>query len=392
VPTRFQRALLLAILLVSLGEVLLVHWATLALSGGGLSAVQWVLAMLGFGAANAFLFPQARKRLHANGIALLFSRTWILGSLAALLTGLLLAVVFVIAEGSGWIAGNAGTAHATGVWLGSAVVALGFGSVLWGASVGSRRVRVDRLTLPLRDLPEPLRALEIAHVTDLHIGPLLRPERLREFVARINDLEPHLIAITGDIFDFDASYVEDGCGELAALRAHHGVFAVLGNHDVYTGSEIIARELAKSTSIHLLRNDWRQIGDSPHRITVAGFEDPGQGWTERWAESEELADLARAIPADAPCILLAHRPSFFRHAARLGFPLVLAGHTHGGQVALPLAHHHNASRLISDTTRGSFVEGESTMYVNRGLGMAGLPLRINCPREIALIRLADASA
>jgi len=391
VPIRFQRALLAAILLVSLGEVLLVHWVTLVLRGRGLGALQWIFALVLFGVANAVLFPPARRRIPAKGLGLVFSRAWILGSVAALLSGLLLAIVFVIAEGSGWIAGSEGAAHATGVWLGGAVIALGFGSVAWGASVGSRRVRVDRVTLPLRDLPEPLGALRIAHVTDLHFGPMLRPPRVRVFVARINDLEPDLVAITGDIFDFDPAYVEDGCAELADLHARHGVFAVLGNHDVYTGPERIARELAEATSIELLRDDWRQIGDPPHRLTVAGIEDTGHGWTERSAESEALESLARAIPSDAPCILLAHRPSYFRHAAQLGFPIVLSGHTHGGQVALPLAHHHNASRLISDTTRGSFAIGDSTLYVNRGLGMAGLPLRINCPREIALIRLADAA-
>lgn len=389
---RFQRALLLAILLVSLGEVLLVHWITLALGNDGLSAWQWAACLAGFGAVNALLFPQARKRIHATGIALLFSRTWILGSLAALFTGLLLAFVFALAEGGGWLSGVDGAARATGIWLGGAVVALGFGSVLWGASVGSRRIRVDRVTLPLRSLAPELHSIRIAHVTDLHIGPLLRPPRLREFVARINDLEPDLIAITGDIFDFDPAYVEDGCGELAGLRGHHGVFAVLGNHDVYTGAEIVAEGLAKSTSIHLLRNEWKQVGEAGAKLTVAGIEDPGHGWTERSAESPELAKLARDIPDDAPCLLLVHRPSYFAHAAQLGFRLVLAGHTHGGQVALPFAHQHNASRLISRWTRGIFVDGASTLYVNRGLGMAGLPLRINCPREIALIRLADSIA
>jgi predicted MPP superfamily phosphohydrolase len=389
---RFQRALLLAIALVSLGEVLLVHWASLALGGPGLSPWQWAAVFAGFGAANALLFPQARKRIHATGIGLLFSRAWILGSIAALFTGLLLAVVLVVAEGSDWLFGAGGAGRATGIWLGGAVVALGFGSVLWGASVGSRRVRVDRVTLPLRHLAPQLHSLQVAHVTDLHIGPLLRLPRLREFVARINDLEPDLIAVTGDIFDFDPAYVEDGCGELAALRARHGVFAVLGNHDVYTGAEIVADGLLRFTGIHLLRNDWKQIGETGAKLTVAGIEDPGHGWTERSCESPELTRLAREIPGDAPCLLLAHRPSYFAHAARLGFPLILAGHTHGGQVALPLAHHHNASRLISRWTRGTFVDGASTLYVNRGLGMAGLPLRINCPREIALIRLAETPA
>jgi predicted MPP superfamily phosphohydrolase len=122
-------------------------------------------------------------------------------------------------------------------------------------------------------------------------------------------------------------------------------------------------------------------------LAIVGIDDPGQGWTEREAESSALERLAREIPDGLPSLLLAHRPSYFTHASQLGFPLVLSGHTHGGQVALPFAHHLNPSRMISDRTRGIFRNGASTLYVSRGLGMAGLPLRINCPREIALIQL-----
>lgn len=389
-PTRFQMTLRLAIGLVSLGEVCLLHWVALVLRGSGLSPVEGLLAFTATLAANQLLFPLARRRLHATGLALLFSRSWILGSLAALLTGSLLAVVFLLVGGGGWLTGDPAAARTVAVWCGGLMVALGFGSVLWGASVGSRRVRVDQVRLPLRSSSPDHHRLRIAHVTDLHIGPLLRPPRLGEFVRRINELEPDFIAITGDIFDFDPAAVEDGCGELAALEARHGTFAVLGNHDVYTGSETVAEGLARWTSIRLLRNEWVRVDVADSPLIFAGIEDSGDGWTERSAESPELARLAREIPEGAPCVLLAHRPSYFEHAAQLGFPLILAGHTHGGQIALPIAHHHNASRLISHRTRGIFVNGASTLYVNRGLGMAGLPLRINCPREIALIRLAVA--
>jgi predicted MPP superfamily phosphohydrolase len=167
---------------------------------------------------------------------------------------------------------------------------------------------------------------------------------------------------------------------------------VLGTPAVHPGAETVADAHPPFPGNHLLRNAWKQIGETGAKLTVAGIVDPGHGWTARSCESPELTRLAREIPGDAPCLLLAHRPSYFAHAARLGFPLILAGHTHGGQVALPLAHHHNASRLISRWTRGTFVDGASTLYVNRGLGMAGLPLRINCPREIALIRLAETPA
>ena len=338
-------------------------------------------------AFNTFALPAARRRLHATGLALVFSRSWILASLAALLAGALLVAVFALSEGGGWLFGNAAFARVAAVWCGGLVILIGFGSVAWGASVGSRRVRVDSVTLPLRSSTPDHHRLRIAHVTDLHIGPLMRPPRLREYVHRINDLAPDFIAITGDIFDFDPAFVEEGCGELAALRAAHGVFAVLGNHDVYTGAETVAAGIASHTAIRLLRNEWVQVDDTGSPLVFAGIEDTGDGWAERSADNAELERLWREVPEGVPCVLLSHRPSYFGHAARVGFSLVLAGHTHGGQVAMPLAHQQNASRLIAHQTRGVFHHGSSTLYVNRGLGMAGLPLRINCPREIALIQI-----
>ncbi len=149
--------------------------------------------------------------------------------------------------------------------------------------------------------------------------------------------------------------------------------------------------LTSLTSIRLLRDEWERVELPGAAFAIAGIEDPGEGWTEHESESAALERLAREIPEGLPCLLLAHRPSYFGHASRLGFPLVLSGHTHGGQVALPFARHWNPSRMISQRTRGIYRQNASTLYVSRGLGMAGLPLRINCPREIALIQLVSES-
>lgn len=382
------RALGLTIAGVSVAEVLLLHWALLAFYGVGLTPGQSLLGLAGTGAFNAAVFPQARRR-SATWLGRVLRRSWIMGSIAALLTGIGLLAVLVVVGGGSALVGNAELGRVVFVWLGGAVIVTGFGTVLWGASVGNYRVVVEPIALPLRGVTPELAGLRIAHITDLHIGPLLQPEQLRRFVRRINRLEADLIVITGDIFDFDPSYVEAGCKELALLEARLGVFGVLGNHDVYTGAEVVADAIARMTPIRLLRDTWESIDVDGVPLVIAGLDDGGEGWTEREAEHQALDRIAGEIPQDAACLLLVHRPSYFAHAAKLGFSLLLAGHTHGGQVALPLAHHHNPSRMISNHTRGVFKNGETTLYVNRGLGMAGLPLRINCPREIALIRFAE---
>ncbi len=387
-PKRMQRILRFMILLLSASEVLLLQWAHFAYAGRGLSGIQALLCGVALTALNFATFPIARRFLHAEGWSVLASRSWIFGSIAALMSGLAMALLlasFTLARGLG---GDADAMTPVFLWLGAMIIVLGYGSVFWGATVGNQRVSIDEVRLPLPGLgPRPGR-LEIVHISDLHIGPLLGAPRLASFVKRINALDASMVVITGDIFDFDPAYVEMGCRELAKISARHGVYAVLGNHDVYTGAEIVARGLAELTSIELLRDDFRQIPHPDGSLVIAGIEDTGEGWTERNADCPALEELARSIPADQPCLLLSHRPSYFAHAQRLGFRLMLAGHTHGGQIALPSAPNHNPSRIISDRTRGIFQLGDATLYVSRGLGMAGLPLRINCPREIALIELA----
>lgn len=393
--SRFARIFALAILLLAVGETLLAHWLSLAWRGRGLGVLEWFAGGTALIGLNYVLFPLARRRMHGRGAALVASRTFILGSVGALLTGILLAFVFILIQGGAWVSGTSGSEHDILVWTGGLVIALGFGAIAWGASYGQSRIQVDRITLPIHhpagQAPE-VTGLQIAHITDLHIGPLLKPDRLRVFVDRINQQGNDIVAITGDIFDFDPAYIADGCRELARLEARYGVFAVLGNHDVYTGTEAVAAGLAEFTAIRLLRNEWEELAlGETGGLIVAGIEDDGQGWTERESENPVLAELAAAMPRHLPSLLLAHRPAWFSHAARLGFDAVLAGHTHGGQVAFPGAPHQNLSRMIANRTRGVFTESRSAMYVSRGLGVAGLPLRIGCPREIALIRLQPAN-
>jgi hypothetical protein len=168
------------------------------------------------------------------------------------------------------------------------------------------------------------------------------------------------------------------------------VFAVLGNHDTYTGTEkVVAALRDHAPSLRLLRKELVRVPVSAP-LYLAGVDDPGRDWAARDVDLPDLQALAEKMPTDGPTVLLVHRPEAFPQAARLGFSLVLAGHTHGGQLALPsVGGRLNLARLFTRYHRGLFRENGSVLYVNRGAGVAGPALRINCPREITTIELVS---
>ena len=264
------------------------------------------------------------------------------------------------------------------------------GMLLWGFTGGQAHLTHTHLRIPLENLSEGLRGLRIVQTSDLHIGNNMQGRRLERLVERINALDPDLVVMTGDIFDFDPSFLERGARALAGLRTRYGVFAVLGNHDTYVGAEEVAVALRDyAPDLRLLRKEVVRLPVSAP-LYLAGIDDPGRDWTARGADLPDLQALAEKMPGDGPTVLLVHRPEAFPQAARLGFPLVLAGHTHGGQLALPsFGGRLNLARLITRYHRGLFRENGSVLYVNRGVGVAGPALRVNCPREITTIELGS---
>jgi predicted MPP superfamily phosphohydrolase len=373
--------------ILGISETLILQWVLVASGGGGFGWLAGIaLAGLLVAANMALLFGLRALpwRFRSIYVAL---RLYLIASLGALITGPLLATAF-LAAGCVAVAGTPTGARGVLFAGGGLALALGFGSMFWGWLVGQRHVRVEHVDLWLHDLAPEHDGLTLAHITDLHIGRQLRAPLLRRLLRRVNAIEADLIVITGDIFDFDPAYIEEGCRELAALRAPHGVFAILGNHDVYTGREAVAEGLGRFTSIRLLRDEWATLRIDGRPLYLLGLEDPGEGWSDRDCESPELEKLCKDAPDDAPNLLLAHRPGWFGQARRLGVSLTLAGHTHGGQIAPPPPfQHHNVARLIAHWTRGLFELDGSLLYVNRGLGVSGPPVRLNCPREISRLRL-----
>ncbi len=391
----FERLFLNLAAALGLCQALLWQWALVVAGGEGLSAAGLAVLAAGLVAANALAVGPVRRSIRRRDAIGGLARLYVDAGVSVLLLGITLAVA---GGASLLLAGllgafGAGVAPEAFRLASVSAVALVAGALAWGFTGGQARVERTRVRLPVPGLAPQLAGLRIVQATDLHIGNRLEGERLDRMVDRINAQDPDVVVLTGDLFDFDPACVEDGARRLGRLRARYGVYAILGNHDIRTGAEAVARGLARfAPGLRLLRDEIVRL-PVPAPLHLAGSEDPGNDWSARGVELASLERLAAERPADGPTLLLVHRPELFAQAARLGFPIVIAGHTHGGQLALPTPGGHlNLARLVTPFTRGLFRCGESVMYVNRGLGVGGPAVRVNCPREIATLELEPAGA
>ncbi len=277
-----------------------------------------------------------------------------------------------------------GPAGVTGS-LGLAAVA---SLIAWGYGPGQRRVHLVELEVALPGLPASFDGYRIAQLSDIHLGGFMTQELLRSNVERTNSLGADLVCITGDITD-GLAHAPSTFPILGGLTAPDGVVAVLGNHDVYTGDDAVTEALRRLTPIRVLRNDLHVVERDGERLHVLGVDDAGLDWTRGVREHEALPPLVARVPGGAATVLLSHRPDLFAQAEGFGIGLVLSGHTHGGQLALPwpTTRPSSLARFISDFPRGTYRLGRSTLHVNLGLGVTGQPVRVFAPREITLITL-----
>ncbi|MFO0787914.1 MAG: metallophosphoesterase [Pirellulales bacterium] len=246
-----------------------------------------------------------------------------------------------------------------------------------GNQVLSLHVQRKELTIP-RLLP-PHDGLRIAHITDLHMSGRLTPAFFEQVAEIVNETDPDLIAITGDIVEGDA-FIEWLPGTLGRLRSRHGVFYVLGNHDRRATESTIKRVLADYGLIHV-GHDCRRITIHDEPLLIGGNELP---W---YKPAADFTKTSRNSDVWTPRILLAHSPDQFHWAQEQDIDLMMAGHLHGGQIRFPLMGAITSpSRHGVRYAAGVFRAGNTVMHVSRGVG-ALTPLRVNCPPEIAILTL-----
>ena len=237
---------------------------------------------------------------------------------------------------------------------------------------------IERQEIYLRRLPAKLDGLRVVHLSDLHYGPLVNPQHLQRAVKVANDLRPDLIALTGDYISQDRIYAAPCAEVVGKLRARHGVYAVLGNHDHWTDAQLIA-DLFRAEEIRVLVNEGSRMDLHGESFWLAGVDDTMVG----------LEDLSLALAGarhNELKLLLAHNPTILRRAARAGVDLVLSGHTHGGQVTWR-SEKSRSGRPRRRMLRGLGRRGNTQIYVTRGLGTVVLPIRYGCPPEISVLDL-----
>jgi predicted MPP superfamily phosphohydrolase len=272
---------------------------------------------------------------------------------------------------------GAGTARAR-AFAAVAVAAVGAG---FGLYAGLRRPAVRRTELRLARWPAGLDGFRIVQISDLHIGPLLGQRFGADVAARVNALAPDLVAVTGDLVDGTVATLADEVAPLAALRARHGVFFVTGNHDYYSGADAWLAHLG-GLGFRALRNERVTIGEGGAVFDLAGVDDRHA----RLFGGDHGEDVPRALAGRDPAravVLLAHDPGTFKEAAAHDVDLQLSGHTHGGQL-WPFRY---LVRLAIPWVAGHHARGASRLYVSRGTGFWGPPMRLFAPAEITEIVL-----
>jgi uncharacterized protein len=274
-----------------------------------------------------------------------------------------------------------------------AVSAVPFVASAYGLVYGRVDLETTQKRIGLRRLPKAFEGFRVAQLSDFHIGPFMSEEQIRKYVEVANGFKPDLIVVTGDFVTWDASTQEAIVNVLAGLKAPFGVYGCLGNHEVYTHAEDSITGLFAAKAIRILRKQSAPIrveGDTLNLIGVdfqtrAGprFRPKGEHFVREYLEGVE----GLVLP-DTVNILLTHNPNAFDRAAELGIDLSLAGHTHGGQVALEFVHRNiSPSRLVTSYVKGWFRKGDAQLYVNSGIGTIGVPIRINAPPEITVFEL-----
>jgi len=272
------------------------------------------------------------------------------------------------------------------------VTAMPFLGGAYGLFYGRLNLETVEQPIRLANLPRPFHGFRIAQLSDIHIGPFMPEDQIRKFAGIANALKAEMIVLTGDYVTFDAGTEYAVVDALSGLRAPFGVYGCLGNHDAWARVEDSITELFAASGVRILRGASAAIAIGADWFNLVGVDFQSR---HRFGPSAPvrrvLGNIENRIVRGRVNILLSHNPDTFDRAAALGIDLSMAGHTHGGQAALEFISPEIApSRLVTPYVAGLFEKSGGRLYVNRGIGTIGVPIRIGAPPEITVYRLERA--
>jgi len=285
-----------------------------------------------------------------------------------------------------------------------------FLGVMYGFAAERLRYELHRVEIPLNNLPPELDGMQIVQISDIHLSAYMTRESVRRAVDMANDVGADLAVVTGDLITGMHDSMWDCVEEVRQLRAPLGVYGCNGNHEIYARAEDLAEKLYQQAGMKLLRRENAVINYKGAQLNLIGV-DYQRERTPSGRKLQMLSNLEPLVRRDIPNILLSHNPNSFNRAAELGIELSLAGHTHGGQVQVEILDVSlSPARFITDYIAGLYhrpllmpdqpkrmgetiklmqnaPNGLSALYVNRGLGTVGAPVRLGAPPEITHIVL-----
>ncbi len=255
------------------------------------------------------------------------------------------------------------------------------GLIADGVFFEPRRIVVEKKTVGINNLPQVFERFRICQITDVHHSPFVGIKFIEKVVEEANTLKPDLMVLTGDYVDNSHKYIEPAVSALCKLKSPNGILVVLGNHDHWAGAEL-TKDVFNKYRVHVITNNNRLIEIKDKAICIAGVGDFME-------DNQDLKKAFQGVPSDMPRILLSHNPDYAEVMPKNErVDLVLAGHTHGGQVRLPFSIAPVTMSKYGQKYTGGLVRLANTqVYVSRGIGVVGLPIRFNCPPEITLITL-----
>lgn len=272
--------------------------------------------------------------------------------------------------------------------------ALGGGASLGAVAAGATAFRSAskppkqvEVEVPIRDLPAALDGFRIVQISDLHVSATITRPYVEEVVRMANAAAPDMVALTGDMMDGSVAMLRDDMAPIGRLQARHGVFYVTGNHEYYSGADAWLAHM-RSLGVQPLRNEHVRLAHDGAALDVIGVDD----WTAGRFGGDHGPDLKRATAgrdAAVKSVLLAHQPKQIAEAAEREIDLTLSGHTHGGQI-WPFGY---LVKLVQPYVAGlHWHTARSAIYVSRGTGYWGPPMRLGAQHELTVLTLRRAEA